>query len=424
MAITYGLPYMGSKNSIAKNLIKQLPRAENFYDLFCGGGAMAHRRALSGKYKHIYCNDLTVAVEYVERARRGEYDNRRQWVDREEFIKNKNNDVFLTFAWSFGNNGQRYMYGQHIEPFKKRLHFAYIENDNSLLKEFYSANDIPTGHEAVYKYCLQHSAEIINSYIKWYQLKYIGEVVNIQKLKEDLRADDERLRNYLIEQRNKNKLKNIDVDKYLGTNGMRGHYFGRSQWEFPTRENYNKLNDIMNWPLSYDEVCGNIERRNLLKNLQRLKDLSSSLKNLQALNAMASGKSAARVFRLQHIDSLKRFKDIQNTGATEWHFSRGSYEDVKIKNNSVIYCDIPYRNTKEYSSGAFDYDKFYKWRQSQKNIYISEYNMPAAEFREVYNIEKTVLMSAKSNSIKAVDKLFIPRKNKLHFEEVEQLTLY
>ena len=112
--------------------------------------------------------------------------------------------------WSFGNNGRAYMYGKHIEPLKKRLHFAYIENDNSLLKEFYSANNIPTGHEAVYKYCVEHSAEIINSYIEWYQLKYIGKVVDIQKLKEDMRADDERLRNYFIEQRNKNKLKNIE----------------------------------------------------------------------------------------------------------------------------------------------------------------------------------------------------------------------
>lgn len=410
MAITYGLPYMGSKNSIAKNLIKQLPRAENFYDLFCGGGSMAHRAALSGKYKHIYCNDLTVAVEYVERARRGEYDNRREWVSREQFIKNKNNDIFLAFMWSFGNNGRDYMYGKHIEPLKKRLHFAYIENDNSLLKEFYSANDIPTGHEAVYKYCLEHSAEIINSYIEWYQLKYIGKVVDISKLKQALRADDERLRNYLIEQRNKNNLKNIDVDKYLGTSGMRGHYFARSQWAFPTRENYNKLDAIMNWPLSYDEVCGDNIKDNLLKNLQRLK-------------ALASG-NVSSLFKLENIDRLKRVKAIQNTGTRQWHFSRGSYDDVKIKNNSVIYCDIPYKGTKEYISGAFDYDKFYKWRQTQKNIYISEYNMPAAEFKEAYNIEKTVLMSSKSNSIKAVEKLFILRENKLHFEEVEQLTLY
>lgn len=408
MSINYGLPYMGSKNSIAKNLIKQLPRAENFYDLFCGGGAMAHRAALSGKYKHIYCNDLTGAVEYVERARRGEYDNRCEWVDREQFIENKNNDIFLTYGWSFGNNGVRYMYGEHIEPFKKRLHFAYIENDNSLLKEFYNANDIPTDHEALHKYCLDHSAEIIKSYIEWYQLKNFGKVVNIQKLKEAVRADDERLRNYLIEQRNKNKLKNIDIDKYLGTNGMRGHYFSRSQWEFPTRENYNKLNTIMNWPLTYDEVCGDIVKDNKLK----------------ALKAMASDKGAVSVFRLQHIDRLKRFKDIQNAGTRQWHFSQGSYDEVKIKNNSVIYCDIPYKDTANYISVAFDYDKFYKWRQTKNNIYISEYNMPAAEFKEVYNIEKTVLLSGKSNSIKAVEKLFIPSKNKLHYEEVEQLTLY
>lgn len=167
----------------------------------------------------------------------------------------------------------------------------------------------------------------------------------------------------------------------------------------------------MNWPLSYDEVCDDIIKGELLKNLQRFK-------------AQASGESVGRVFRLQHIERLKRVKAIQNTGTRQWHFSRGSYDDVKIKNNSVIYCDIPYKGTAEYISGAFDYDKFYKWRQTQKSIYISEYNMPAAEFKEVYNIEKTVLMSAKGNDKKAVEKLFIPRKNKLHLEEVEQLTLY
>lgn len=59
MAITYGLPYMGSKNSIAKNLIKQLPRRENFYDLFCGGGAMAHRAA---EFREVYNIEKTVLM--------------------------------------------------------------------------------------------------------------------------------------------------------------------------------------------------------------------------------------------------------------------------------------------------------------------------------------------------------------------------
>ena len=37
MSKRYGLPYMGSKNQIAEWVVAQLPSAENFYDLFCGG---------------------------------------------------------------------------------------------------------------------------------------------------------------------------------------------------------------------------------------------------------------------------------------------------------------------------------------------------------------------------------------------------
>lgn len=36
-----------------------------------------------------------------------------------------------------------------------------------------------------------------------------------------------------------------DVDALLGTNGMAGHYFGASQWIFPTEEAYNKMREIM-----------------------------------------------------------------------------------------------------------------------------------------------------------------------------------
>ena len=38
----YGLPYMGSKNKIAKWVVGCLPAAPHFYDLFCGGGAVTH----------------------------------------------------------------------------------------------------------------------------------------------------------------------------------------------------------------------------------------------------------------------------------------------------------------------------------------------------------------------------------------------
>jgi site-specific DNA-adenine methylase len=40
----YGLPYKGSKNAIADWIVSTLPKAEIFVDLFCGGGAITHRR--------------------------------------------------------------------------------------------------------------------------------------------------------------------------------------------------------------------------------------------------------------------------------------------------------------------------------------------------------------------------------------------
>ena len=47
----YGLPYKESKNSIAKWVVDELPKADVFVDLFCGGCAITHRALLSGKYK-------------------------------------------------------------------------------------------------------------------------------------------------------------------------------------------------------------------------------------------------------------------------------------------------------------------------------------------------------------------------------------
>lgn len=34
---SYGLPYMGSKNAIAENIIRLLPKAKRLVDLFAGG---------------------------------------------------------------------------------------------------------------------------------------------------------------------------------------------------------------------------------------------------------------------------------------------------------------------------------------------------------------------------------------------------
>lgn len=49
------------------------------------------------------------------------------------------------------------------------------------------------------------------------------------------------------------------------------------------------------------------------------------------------------------------------------------YARVKIKPNSVVYCDIPYHGTVGYGD-KFDHDKFYDWVARQEaTVFISEY---------------------------------------------------
>lgn len=63
-------------------------------------------------------------------------------------------------------------------------------------------------------------------------------------------------------------------------------------------------------------------------------------------------------------------------------FSNGNYFDIKLPINSLIYCDIPYKNTTKYSTGDFDHNKFYQWsldRQAEEHtVLVSEYknNLP------------------------------------------------
>ena len=57
------------------------------------------------------------------------------------------------------------------------------------------------------------------------------------------------------------------VDTVLGTNGMAGHYFGDSQWEFPTREKYEIMQTFMPLPRGYAECMQIVCKYNYLKNI-------------------------------------------------------------------------------------------------------------------------------------------------------------
>lgn len=73
---------------------------------------------------------------------------------------------------------------------------------------------------------------------------------------------------------------------------------------------------------------------------------------------------------IRQVDSLKGVD-----------FRWASFQDLEIPPQSIIYCDPPYKGTKQYHiSKDFNYDVFYDWCRRMKDIghtvFVSEYNMP------------------------------------------------
>lgn len=115
--MTYGVPYMGSKNACAKQIAEILPQRRNFYDLFAGGCAVTHAAILSNKFRNFICNDLQGAgVQLFCDAIAGKYHDNKEWISREDFSKRKDTDPLVALCWSFGNNMRTYLNFDFSKP--------------------------------------------------------------------------------------------------------------------------------------------------------------------------------------------------------------------------------------------------------------------------------------------------------------------
>ncbi len=71
-------------------------------------------------------------------------------------------------------------------------------------------------------------------------------------------------------------------------------------------------------------------------------------------------------------------------GLNNVNFVCGDYFDIAIPSvPSIIYCDIPYKNTTGYSGGTFNHEAFYQWGNEMKAlghiVLVSEYEMNVDE---------------------------------------------
>lgn len=118
-----------------------------------------------------------------------------------------------------------------------------------------------------------------------------------------------------------------------------------------------------------------------------------------------SGKTATRDYVNEQIkNTLKQVPLLTNI-----RFTTYDYKELTYPRNSIVYCDIPYSDTKQYSfSKDFDYKKFWNWTFVMKkcgyNIFVSEYKAPD-NFKCVWS--RTVTNSLNTTkTYKPVEKLF------------------
>lgn len=234
--------------------------------------------------------------------------------------------------------------------------------------------------------------------INWY-LYNILNVNNItfadfkNTLETDLNQKKEFLIKYLNDAFKKSGLKSKREVGILLGNNMERHYFGNSQWAFPTEEQYNKMKSFMPLPYDYAELV-NVKNSNCnIKILQNLKKLNN-------------------FYSLENYSNARRVYNIKNIKNKNLTFFNESYENIKIQPDSIIYLDPPYKNTAKYKNVEdFNHDKFYEFCLRQKELtIISEYSMPEADFVPIAQILINCTYSAINNAKKVSERLFVPKK--------------
>ena len=176
-----------------------------------------------------------------------------------------------------------------------------------------------------------------------------------------------------------------------------------------------------------------LERLQSLGSLERLQSLGS-LERLQSLEHLQKLQRLKDLGTLESLDRLQRLKD-------SLHIFQGDYRDVVIpKSSGVVYCDPPYRNTRQYYdmeggekrdlTKTFDYDGFYAWCEYQSYVnrnpvFVSSYDLPSSKFRRVASVEKG--SSLHCGAVYYNDKiegLYVPKEQDCDLVDYVQVKLF
>lgn len=132
-----------------------------------------------------------------------------------------------------------------------------------------------------------------------------------------------------------------------------------------------------------------------------------------AYNGKRNYCSTAKRSVLKKIDKLR---DVE--------FYNLNYSEVPFPYDSLVYCDIPYKDTTQYCSkevGEFNHEEFYQWVRdncSKYDIYVSEYkkNVPS-DFEIVWEMESKQDIRNSNNKQNKTTEVLIQYRANINKEE-------
>lgn len=344
----YGLPYKGSKNKLALRINQLLPKADHLIDLFCGGCAVTHAALTMDKFQHIHINDVDWRpVQLFTDSLAGKYENENRWISREDFFRLKDVDPYVAIVWSFGNDMRTYMYGREIEEIKRSLHYAIYFADYAPAKAL------------------------------GYDLSFLDGIHGFYK-------------------------------RYITTKKYFQDFYA------------NHIDEIGNFTPPQNTSVGleSLERTKRLRIFQVAeprKTWLSTPPRVFELQHCESGTKLSRwgeylSDRAFHLQSFEATRRLQKKRTDRLTYSVLDYQAVPIPENSVIYCDMPYKGTSEYNlKEKFDHERFYDWCAKQTQpVFISSYDMPEDKFTCIACFEHSGIFAVGINS-KVEERIFIPK---------------
>lgn len=347
MKETYGLPYQGSKNATAGDIVRMLPKGKRLVDLFGGGASVTHAGALSNKYERILYNDIdSVITGHIMTLKNGELSPLR-FVDKTEFNRLYEVDPMVFFVWKYPSYKSEYAFNKHVALLYRTALEAAAEKDVS-----------------------DRYREALADPLKWAVKTLTDAGVYNYTPTEIKHADDavstalDVLRDHLNKSRKEHGASVADCCRTWCTTAS--HFFQKSQQHVPSQQALERLYDegLIGEPSEFSNDIQDVR-----KAVQRRTEM---LEAVQAYTADFT--EIVRLVKLKgYYNRVKKFSDDLSAFGDALSVTCSPWTSYEPQDGDVIYMDPPYESKWGYGCGI-TYEELSDWIRNHDDlpIYVSE----------------------------------------------------